>query len=288
MALSGILGPYTLVSKTFVKNRAKALSFVNLPLMLLVVPYVTASLLPVLGRTFLYSSIGLSFLLLAPMAAVMLRAPKDIFKVHSTEGPKALLSRARLLPNSSIWLLAIGVGIVAGTGAAYYVHAVPFGLDRGLSLQAASGLVSSYAGAGIFGTLLFGWIADRIGPAITLTLSAALQAPLWWMLFTADGYLLFLAAGFLGMCAVPQNTLLGATSSALFGSEGAKAMGLCFAIKLPFLFGFAPLLGILFETSSDYRLAFAICALTLVIATASLGLLWAMSRTTRQSSTASD
>jgi predicted MFS family arabinose efflux permease len=173
----------------------------------------------------------------------------------------------RLLAQPGFWLLSLGLGVVAGASSGFLVHVVAFGVGRDLALPEASALISAYAAAGILGTLLFGWIADAIGPVRALVLSALLQAMLWSVLLVSPDPFLFLVAAALGVCAVPQNTLHGAAMSAMFGPQAVKAMGLSFALKLPFLLGAAPLMGLLYEATGDYGAPFLACAGALVVAT---------------------
>lgn len=283
VSVTGILGPLALVSQWFERDRAKALSFVNLPVMLLVSPYLVATLLPELGRTVLLMGIAVAFVVLVPLLLLIAIPPP----AQGTAVPSApLAAGGSLLRGLPIWLLSIGTGVIAGAGSAYYVHIVPFGIERAMTLPMASALVSIYAGSGIIGTLLFGWLADRIGPVRALMLSAALQAFLWWGIVQGSGNALYVIAGLLGICAVPQNTLLGAANSALFGSQGVRAMGICYALKLPFLFGFAPLMAIFFEMSGGYELPFLICAALLLAATATFAVLQSITSNSRRAETA--
>jgi MFS family permease len=172
-----------------------------------------------------------------------------------------------LLKRPAFWLLSLGIGIMAGAGTGFVVHIVPFGMSRQMPLQAAAALLSVYAGAGIGGTLLFGWICDRIGAPAALALSAFLQAALWWGLLLVDGTYLYALAGLLGICVVPLVTLHGAAIGQMFGMESvSRAMGYSYSIKLPFILGFAPALGLIFDRVGRYDLAFRATASLLAAA----------------------
>lgn len=270
VSLTAILGPLAVISQWFVRDRGKVLSLVNLPLVLFGGPYLIAALLPSIGRSGVLLGLAAMMALLAPVLLTL--AEPGAEREQAEAGSAAPGLPPRLLAQSSFWLLSLGLGVVAGASSAFLVHVVAFGVGRDLTLPEASGLISAYAAAGIAGTLLFGWIADAMGPVRALVLSALAQAVLWSLLLVSPDPLLFLVAAALGVCAVPQNTLHGAAMSALFGTQAVKAMGLSFALKLPFLFGAAPLVGLFFETTGDYGAPFLACAGALV--GASLLFLW--------------
>ncbi len=258
VCLTAILGPLILISRRFDTNRGKMLSIVNLPILLFLTPYIVAELLPRYGRPVLLSAMGAICALLA-LLLLRLDAPAPVAAHHGLPGEPAAqrTSGASLLKRPAFWLLSLGIGIMAGAGTGFVVHIVPFGISRQMPLQAAAALLSVYAGAGIGGTLLFGWICDRIGAPAALALSALLQAALWWGFLRVDGTHLYTLAGLLGICVVPLMTLHGAAISQIFGMESVgRAMGYSYSIKLPFILGFAPALGLIFDHFGRYDLAF--------------------------------
>ena len=283
VCLTAILGPLILVNRWFDERRGRVLSLINLPIALFVVPYIIAELLPQLGRAAVMSAIGTVFLLLAPALLLIdekrpaVSASRETGATHaqseSGDGAAAIFKRP------AFWLLSVGIGIMAGCGSAYMVHIVPFGLEKQMSLPAASALLSIYSGAGIFGTLLFGWIADRIGATAALVCSALGQALAWWGLLQVDGLSLYVVAALLGICVVPLVTLHGAALSQMFGAATVgRAMGLSYSIKLPFIFSFAPGMAWLFGMHDSYQLPFLLTAGLMVLSSLSFYL---MSRTIR-------
>jgi len=276
VCLTAILGPLVLVSRWFEKNRGRALSLVNLPIMLFVTPYVVARLLPGYGRFAILGTIGSMFLILALLLLLLVDHPTRPGKAGSTAVLRAASASdtATILKQPAFWLLSLGIGIMAGAGVAYVVHIVPFGGESHLSLPAASALLSVYSGAGIFGTLVFGWVVDRLGPPTALVISAACQAVLWWSLLQVTGGALYLLAALLGVCMVPLTTLHGSALSKLFGPRlVARATGYSYLIKLPFIFFVAPAIGALFDKFGGYRTPFLIVALAMVVSAASFYLM---------------
>jgi len=274
LCVMGILGPLTLISRWFATDRAKVLSVVNLPIAAFVTPFVVAKLLPEYGRLAILGSIGTIFLLVIPLLALIVDDParlgqaphgadRDSGGVIAMDAP---FSVRQILSSAPFWLLSLAMGAWAGAGIAFVVHIVPFGMERHMALQSASGLLSLYAGAGIGGTLLFGWIADRIGPSAALALSCFCQALLWWGLLQVTGLPLFMMAALMGICVTPATTLHGAALSQLVGPASiSRAMGVSYAIKLPFIFTFPPFVGHLFDLSGGYRLPFLLIASILTV-----------------------
>jgi sugar phosphate permease len=282
--LLGILGPLALINRWFTADRAKILGVVNLPVAHFLAPLIIAECLPSAGRFGILAGIAGLFLLLVPLLLLVIETPASIGQAPhggvagspGGDGKGTSLSTRAIIANPDFWLLSIPIGVMAGSGAAFAVHVVPFGTGRGLSLIDASWLLSTFAGAGMIGTLLFGWVADRIGTAATLVINTGCQALLWLAVLQLDGFALLLAAaGLLGICAVPTVMLHGAALSELFGAVSvSRAMGLSYLVKLPFLFAFAPMIGRLFDASGSYGLPFmttsamlaAACALLIILA----------------------
>jgi len=275
ICLLSVLGPTTLISRWFIADRGKVLGIVNLPIMILLTPYFVGLVLPAVGRLTLFMGFSAAFLLMIPLLFRIIDFPADVGQsprdiVSDSPGPSTatpLISVRTVLTNPLFWLMSLAIGVVAGAGTAFMTHAVPFGMGQGLSLQGAAAVVSVYAGSGLIGCPLFGWIADRLGPPTAMLLNTMCQAVLWWGLLHVTGTALFILASLLGMCVVPIVTLMGATMGALFGAANVgRAMGIAFGIKLPFLFGLPPLIGFLFDRSGNYHLAFLVTAGLLVAA----------------------
>lgn len=279
VCLLGIIAPLTLVTRWFVDARARALSVVNLPILLFVTPYLIADLLPHSGRKTILLSIGAIFIILIPLLGFVMDDPEKVRQKPwgyrrsgesrdpaRPKGTQSLLSTRDIIFSSAFWIVSIGMGIMAGAGSAYVVHIIPFGVEQQMSLQRASVLLSVHAGSGIVGTLFFGWFADRAGPPLALVTMAFFQAALWWGLLHVTGPSLYLLSAFMGACVVPLTTLHGAAIGALFGAENiSRVMGYSYLIKLPFLFSFAPLVGLLFDKTGHYRLPFLLTSVSLFV-----------------------
>lgn len=277
VCLSAILGPLTLISRWFETNRGKMLSLVNLPVVLFLTPYLVAELLPIYGRFALLGGLGTVCAVLALLMLLLVEHP-PVQAQRAVGGAGSAVAGGEgltsIFKRPAFWLLSLGIGIMAGSGTGFVVHIVPFGMGKQMTLQSASALLSVYAAAGIAGTLFFGWLCDRIGPPAALVISATCQALLWWGFLHADGVSLYVLAAVLGICVVPLVMLHGAAISQMFDAASvSRAMGYSYSIKLPFIFGFAPGLGLMFERFGGYDLPFLMTAVMLAVAGASFYLM---------------
>lgn len=265
VSLLAILGPLVLINRWFAANRGKLLSCVNLPLGMFVMPYLVAVVLPQYGRTAVLSGIGSSFLLLGPILLLLAERPRQMPAANDAPSHgadlEATLGTANILTNPAFWLVSLGIAVIAASGTAFVVHIVSFGMDKHMSLRSASALLSVYSGCGILGTLLLGWLADRIGSPATLMLASAALAVLWCAVLLVNTFTLYGVVALLGVFGVPLVTMHGAALSEMFTPAAvSRAMGVSFSIKLPFLFSFAPVAGLLYERSGSYELPFLIIA----------------------------
>lgn len=287
-ALSGILAPLTLVSRWAPQQRGKALSAVNIPVVMFACPFLVGIALPEIGRAALLVIFACLFVALVPLLLLLVKerpAPNadGVLPVAPAVANDGEPARQHILGTAPFWLISLSVGILAGCGTVFVVHIAPFGGMRGLSAVTATALLSIYAGAGLIGTPLFGWAADRFHPANALVMCSGIQALLWLMLLMVEGPILLIVAALMGVCSTPLVALHGAALSFYFDAATvARAMGYSYIFKMPMAFALAPTAGALFEMTGDYRLPFLLCSvLTTGAALGFLGLAMRRSRPAR-------
>lgn len=270
-----ILGPLTLLSRWFRDNRAKVLAIVNLPLFMFVTPYLVGEFLPALGREGIFTAMAALFVGLGVILLGLREHPGGAAAVGSRRGmgsaPAAgsvpLLTTFQIMARPAFWFLSLGIGLMAGIGTVFVVHVVPFGVEGGMPLQQASTLMSVYAGSGVFGLMLFGPLADRLGAATALVIAALSQSLVFWGFLQVNGGVMYCLAALFGLCSIPMVTLHGAALSELFSARDvSKAMGYSYSIKLPFLFSLTPVIGLIHDRTGNYVMAFTACAVLLLAA----------------------
>jgi MFS family permease len=288
----GILGPATLISRWFVKGRGRALGVIYLPVVLLLMPFITAQVLGHLGRAAVMIGIGLCFLLLLPMLAAIAEHPprmpvsedrgEDLVNPARASAGDLPIAASAIVTEPRFWLLSLGIGIMAGAGTGAIIHIVPFGTERHMALQLASILLTAYAATGLFGTPLLGWAADRFGAAVTLTVSSLCQAVLWSALLHVSGASVFVLAAMMGLCVSPVNTLHAAAMNEIFPvASVSRALGLSYAIKLPFILGTAPTMALLYERGGSYSLPFTTMSALMFVASIVFAILYTLLRQRR-------
>ena len=146
---------------------------------------------------------------------------------------------------------------------AIFVHTVPHAIEMGISAKNAANILATIGGVSIFGKVLMGRAADKIGIGKTYLISFILMsAALFWTIPANVAWMLYLFAVLFGFsyggCAVLQSPLV----AELFG---LRAHGLIFGVVfLGESIGGAisPILtGYLFDVMASYRWAFILCAL---------------------------
>ncbi|MES2272254.1 MAG: MFS transporter [Pseudomonadota bacterium] len=264
-AMAAILAPVAIAAEHFPDRSGKILGLVNLPVILFVAPWAITQMLPTFGREGIYI---LMAALLLPVLALALTLPSTRVQQQARQGhARAGMAAKVMMTRSDFWLITFGIALIAGTGVAFTVHAIPYAESRGISKSSAALMLSLYSGAGLAGVPLFGWLADRLGPPTALAVSAAIQCGCWFGLAIAPSYSFFIIAAALGLATTPLTTLHGAAMARLFGAASvSKAMGISFAVKLPFLFAISPAVGYVFVHLNDYRPALLVVSGSLLAA----------------------
>lgn len=276
--LLGPLAAATLVSRWFEKDRGKALGMANMPLFMLFVPPISAFLLTHGGREMLFLALAGVFVLLFLLTRAVIDHPEQVGQSvrraeHAQGSPAfndAPISNVTFLTDGRFWLLNLAVGILTGFGGAYVAHAVPIATSKGIGLEAASTVMSSYGVGTLGGALVLGWLIDRIGALRSLVLSAFILACLWAALGTvSDLSALLLISGLIGAAMGGAVAMHAAAINELFGAASiSRGMGLSYFLKIPFLFGCAPLLGHFFDTRGNYDFALTVSAVAVAFSMA--------------------
>ena len=163
-----------------------------------------------------------------------------------------------LLRTPAFWLIAVGVGLLMGSDQALVISKIPYLLDIGIELQAASFLVASQSASSIVGKLGLGYAADRVGLqrlfavvalAHLIMLGALILQPGYWVLLTV-----FLIAGVAIGGVFPVLTML------IAAAFGARSYGTAYGLMNAFLqilaMGAVYFIGVVYDRAGAYDAAF--------------------------------
>ena len=278
VCLLGVIPSSTLINNWFAAGRGRALGFVNTPAFVSLFPIITASMVQALDLRGVFIMVALIFVALLPLLMMVVTTPADVGQhplggslldegsrpessAKETHEPARGMSGRDILLHPSFQIIWIGIGTLTAGGVMMTTHLVPLAMDKGLDMQSAALLLSAFGVAASIGSLLFGWLADRIGGARALVVQS-LSWTLPWMA------LLFLDANILGLLLVSASIgvmsggivgLLGVIANSWLGPENfGRVMGYVYFFKVPFLFGAAPFAGFLFDRTGSYDLTLII------------------------------
>jgi predicted MFS family arabinose efflux permease len=283
-AVLGVLAPLALVNRWLPGARGRILGLVNTPVALLLVPLLIGEFIEPLGRGGLFLAAAVLMLAAVPLFMMVPDEHRSTAEAPETQSPGSIPKgdlRA-VLRSGSFWTIAIAIGVLAGMSSAFIVNVVAFGTDRGLSFAAAASLVSVFAASGAVGSIVLGWLCDRLGALPTVALSAFCQAALCIVLVFAGAPHTYPLVAAMGVFSAPILTLMGAAVSQTIAVHLVnRAIGAVYFVKLPFIFAFAPLFELFSHVGPRFSLSFCLMAVALgLTALALLVLYWRGDRRT--------
>jgi MFS family permease len=272
----GVVLPPTLVTRWFAAHRGRALGIVTTPVVVAVMPLAANWMLQARGLPFTYAMLAaLSAVSLVANAFIVERPPGDAAAAepagpHGVQGPAtaAAATMPQLLRSVRFWALAAAFMASASGSIILTAHMAPMAHAWGFSATLAATLLSTQAFAGIAGTVVFGWVADRLGGARALALVALDAAVLWMLLllhppFVATAAIIALA-GLHGAGALP---VLSVALSEAFGRESfSRAFGLANLVNLPVSVACVPAAAMVYARTGSYSGAIAGQAAFLLLA----------------------
>jgi MFS family permease len=151
------------------------------------------------------------------------------------------------------------------------VHIVPHATDIEIPAVIAASILSFIAGISMIGQIAVGFIYDRIGGRLALTVCLSLiTLALIWLLFAREIWMFYVFAVVFGLANGGFTTLLPIISAELFGlvSLGVIIGGLGIFATIGQALG-APLGGSIFDITGSYRIAFlvsiGVCTTAIII-----------------------
>jgi MFS family permease len=283
MSIGSVL-PATLVTRWYTVNRGRALGFVNAPVIIVLLPFVSTWVLQAAGVQATYLMLaGLSLLTVmvnffivdhpTGAAALISDGPESVEDSTAAGG----LSIAQLLRIPRFW--AVAICYPAASAGLVFLAAllVPMARSWGFSATLAASLLSIQCVAGVAGTILFGWLADRFGSARTLSMLLFNGTVLWLLLLLHPSFVVTaIIIGLIGVHSVGALPAVGVALSEYCGRENfSKAYGLVVLINLPFSVLAVPAVSLVFTRTGSYDGALIGEAVFLVLAS---GLVFAIAR----------
>lgn len=281
LCITGAVLPSTLVTRWYKANRGKALGVVHMPILVALVPLITAFVLKDAGLSTAYVVLAaITGVSLIPMFFIVDYPPSaadptgEDLEVEAALAPS--MTVPQLLGTARYWALALGFAAMMAGSIVLGVHVVPMGENWGIEPTVAASLITVMSLAGLGGTLIFGWLADRIGGGVSLTLLCINSAVLWAVLLTHPPFpVLAVVVGLIGLHGAAMIPVIGMAISEQFGTASfGRAFGLCNLTSLPFGVVSIPLAAVIFSQTKSYQgallvhIAFYLIAGLLVVAVA--------------------
>jgi len=195
------------------------------------------------------------------------KPPED--PTESVTGPVAAVpvDEDSLIRSRNFWAITAAVGLAFCSTSVVIAHLVPYATDLGFEPQKAAILMSGYAGAGAFGRLLVGYLADRVDKRVASWVVFVVLASAWLGLVLARSYsALFAASLGMGLGVGGIMPLWGALTGACFGRERfGRAMGLMTPLMLPFNLAGAPIAAYVFDVTGSYTLVLGAFMITFLL-----------------------
>lgn len=254
-AMAGVLPSMTLATRWAPEaTRGRALGLVNMPILVMVTPLIVEQILKAHDTHAVYLVLAAVALALIPVLLLVRNGKTD-----PSTGMAPPAAARTILRRVDFWVVTVAVGILTGAGTLKLAHFIPLLTSQGRTFEEANLLLALSGGSGLIGSLLFGYLSDRIGGLKALAINATLQS-LVWTIFLAPVTMpvLTLDAIVVGACGGGVQGAFGVAVARLFGP---RAFGRAFSLfqfsTLPFLFGMTPLASIMFERSGAYYLPMA-------------------------------
>ena len=268
------LGPLTgstLTARVFSENRGRALGIVSVSTSvggMLLLP-VMAWIVEGHGWRAAIGAVGLAVLVLIGGLGWLVRTgPAEQDGLAADAAPVPQWTAGACLRTVDFWAIALSIGLVMAVDQALLVSLIPYGTDRGFSLQSATLVVSLISGMAIAGKLAVGTLADRVDPR-WLFLGIIVLTAAFLLLLTFDpGYpTLIGAAAVVGIGFGGTMPLWATFIARHFGTSSfGTVMGLMVPLQMPLNLVAISYVGHAYDRSGSYHPAYFICLAVLLVA----------------------
>jgi MFS family permease len=264
MSLAGSVLPPTLVTRWFTSNRGLALGLVHLPIVVAILPVAITWTVGQYGlqTAFLVLAAGCGLVLLPATLMVIDHPPgetaRDASAVANEAGASGtVLSVGQLFLQPRFWGFALAVGAINTSSVVLGTHLMSMAESWGIARTDAAILQTVMSLVGIVGSILFGFVADRLGGGRTLAL-ILFDACLLWLLFLLNLPFagLLVVVGLIGMHGAGAIPSIGRALADVFGQENfSRAFGLAATASLPLMALFVVGTGAVVRINHSYTVA---------------------------------
>jgi MFS family permease len=257
---AGVVMPGTLVTRWFSANRGKALGFISTAIIIVVMPEIAT-------WTLVHNGLPATYLMLAALSLVtvvsnffVIDRPPSATAVVAEAAPGASapaaggFTMAQLIRSPRFWGLSLAFIASAVNSIVLTIHIVPMSHLWGIDAAHAAELLSVQSLAGIVGTNLFGWLADRIGAVMAMVLVAFDGGVFWLLLLMHPSFPeAVVIIGLIGVHGAGSVPAFSAALSEVFGRESfSRAYGLVQLIILPFSVLCVPAAALVYTRTGSY------------------------------------
>ena len=262
MAIAGSVGPATLVTRWFSRSRGLALGLVHLSLVVAVMPLVCTWILNTYGAqaTYLAMAVLIGVSLLPATLAIRDYPPGAGPQATAAQQAAATadtMTVPQILKSPAFWAIATLAGLVITSIMMLTFNMIQIAGSLGITGYDAALLQSIMSFSGMAGSILFGWVADRIGGGRGIALLALDSAVLLMLLQMDMPY--WARAVVIGLLGLHGAGMVPNVSRALAHSLGqnsfSRAFGLQAALSVPFTIVGIAAMGMSFDRTQSYSSA---------------------------------
>lgn len=259
----GVILPATLVTRWYVVNRGRTLGIVTTPVIIALMPLVASWMLHNHGLPATYgllvalSAVNLVanfFIVDRPPGQEAATAAADGHGAHGGPAAAGAITMAQLLRTPRFWALSLAFMASAAGSIVLTSHMVPLAQTWGLSAPLAATLLSVMSLVGIAGTIVFGWITDRLGGALTLAILVFDSAVLWLLLLLHLPFpAIVVIIGLIGLHGAGAVPVMSVALGEAFGRESfSRAYGLVNLVNLPISVLCVPAAALVYTRTGSY------------------------------------
>ncbi|MFC2016593.1 MFS transporter [Chloroflexota bacterium] len=275
------------IPRWFIRKRGVAISIIatGFGLGAMISPLLAQLLISSYGWKQSFMILGIvAWIIIIPLAQLMRQNPRQMGLRPYGEGEDTIdketedsaegLTFAEALKTAHFWIFGAIQFFWFFCLQTIVVHITPHAIDLGIPEIAAASILSVIAGSSVIARFSMGFISDKLGSRLALSLCLILSTlALLWLLFASEIWAFYLFAITFGLAYGGFIPLLTVLPSELFG---VRSLGVILGAFMLYSHigsaGGAPLAGFIFDTSGNYRLALIICVIFCTI-TAILGVI---------------